>query len=108
MGVVARFGLVLHVLNCDCNAALFLFGRVVDAVERPEVRKPRVAQNLSYGGGQGGLAVVNMANRANIYVGFRPFEPLLSHFLSFCLQIVEPTSRLELLTSFLPRTRSTY
>ena len=106
MRVVPGIRLILHMLDSDSNAALLLFRRVVDAVERPEIREPRAAQNLRYRRRQGRLAVVHMPDCANIDVGFSPFEPLLSH-LSQCLQFVEPTSRLELLTSFLPRTRST-
>src|SRR5574340_288446 len=80
VGVVTVGGLVLDVSSVDGDAARLLFGRGINLV----VLLGRTAKLLRQNGGdrrgQGGLAVVNVSNGANVYVRFGPLEFFLSHF----------------------------
>src|SRR5512139_487202 len=80
VGVVTLGGLVLDVSGVDGDAARLFFGRGVDLI----VLLGRTAKLLRQNGGdrrgQGGLAVVNVSNGANVYVRFGPLEFFLSHF----------------------------
>ena len=67
--VVAVLGLVLHVRSGNRNAALTLFRRVVDRVERTKlVLRVVLGQHLRDRRRQRRLAVVNMPNRPDVYV----------------------------------------
>ncbi len=66
--VVAGAGLVLDVRDVDGDAALGLLGGAVDAVEGDEGAGAAVAEDLGDGGGQGGLAVVDVAHGADVEV----------------------------------------
>ncbi len=79
VGVVAGIGLVLHVGDRDRDAALSLLGSLVDLVERGELSHALLGLTLGDRRGQGGLAVVDVAHRADVHVWLRPFELLLRH-----------------------------
>ena len=83
VGVVAVVGLVLHVGDRDRDAALALLGGLVDLVERGELRQALVGLALGDRGRERGLAVVDMAHRADVHVGLRALELLLRHGPSF-------------------------
>src|SRR4051794_3018550 len=77
--VVARVGLVLDVGDGDGDAALALLGRVVDRVERAVLGLALEAQVLGDGGGERRLAVVDVADRADVDVRLGALELLLGH-----------------------------
>jgi hypothetical protein len=81
VSVVAFFGLVLDVSDGDCNNALALFGGNVDAIESAELSFTAHSHHFSDSGGQGGLAVVDVADGAHIDVRFSSLELLLCHLL---------------------------
>ena len=69
-------------------------------------------------GGQGGFAVVNVTDGADVDVRFRSLKLFFCHcyllvfvvcFIRYCstLKYLEPMIRIELMTSSLPRTCST-
>src|SRR6266404_9394086 len=75
---VRRF--VLHVRNSNGDAALALFRRVVNGVERAELHLGVVLrQHLGDCRRQRGLAMVNVTNRPNVHVWLTAFEFLLGH-----------------------------
>ena len=80
--VVTLLGLVLHVGDVDRDAALTLFGRIVDLVEcaRLVQRRVLVVQNLGDCCGQRRLAVVNVTDGPDVDVRLRPLELRLRHF----------------------------
>src|SRR5665213_900345 len=72
--------LVLNVGNGDRDAALLLFGRLVDLVEGREGGSRQAGgEDLGDGRGEGGLAVVDVAHRANVYVRLSALELLFCH-----------------------------
>src|SRR5574340_1627980 len=79
VGVVTIRGLVLDVGGVDGDAARFLFRRVVDLVVLLGSTAEFLRQNGGDRRGQGGLAVVNVSNRAYVYVRLGPLEFFLSH-----------------------------
>ena len=81
--VVALVGLVLHVGDGDRDAALLLFGRGVDLVERRE-RGVRVLlrEHLRDGGRQRRLAMVDVTHGPDVHVWLRALELLLGHRLA--------------------------
>src|SRR3954464_3345540 len=107
--VVARVGLVLDVGDGDGDAPLALFGRVVDRVEGAVLGLALQRQVLGDGGGERRLAVVDVADRADVDVRLVALELLLGHAAAssyssrgFAAE-VEPTLGLEPKTSSLPR-----
>ncbi len=64
--VVARLRLVFHMGRGDGDAARLLFRRLVDLVVRREARAARLGEHFRDRGGQRGLAVVNMADGADV------------------------------------------
>jgi hypothetical protein len=78
MRVVADVGLVLDVGDRDRDAALALLGRVVDRVERAVRRLALEGQVLADGRGQAGLAVVDVADGADVDVRLGALELLLA------------------------------
>ena len=79
VGVVALVGLVLDVANGDGDAALALFGRVVDLVVGGELGRAAQRQHLGDGGGQRGLAVVDVPDRAHVHMRLGALKFLLCH-----------------------------
>src|SRR4051794_7433173 len=81
VGVVAVLRLVLHVRRGDRDAALPLLGRVVDLLEAPRLAAVLLRQSLRDGGRQRRLAVVDMADRADVDVRLIALELLLRHWV---------------------------
>ena len=79
VGIVPLGGLVLDVGRGDGDAAFALLGGLVDLVEGGEVGEALVGEDLGDGRGQRGLAVVDVADRADVDVGLVPLELLLGH-----------------------------
>ena len=79
VGVVTAVGLVLNVGGVDGDTALALFRGTIDLVVGLGLGHALFGQHVGDGGGQGGFAVVNVANGADVDVGFVPFELLASH-----------------------------
>ena len=81
VSVVALPGLVLDVSNVDGDAALTLLGSLVDVLERGEVGVAALGlrENLGDGSRQGGLAVVDVTNRTDVYMWLRTIKLLLGH-----------------------------
>ena len=104
VGVVTVVRLVLHVRHIDGDAALALFGRVVDVLELCERRTLNiVGEHLGDRSGERGLAVVDVAHRPHVDVGLGPLERLLGHDVFPCLCLRE----LGLGDDHSPRTRAT-
>ncbi len=82
MGVMTLFGLVFHVSGIDRDAARSLFRRLIDIRIVDEVGLALEVENLGDGGGQRGLAVVDMADRADVYMGFGSVKLCFSHWSS--------------------------
>ena len=80
--VVPVLRLVLDVRDGDGDTARALFRRVVDAAEVAIVRELLQGQHLGDGRGQRRLAVVNVADGADVDVRLRPLEFLLGHVLA--------------------------
>src|SRR5207245_9436643 len=76
----------------DRDAALSLLRGLVDLVEGGEVGEPLGGLALGDRRGQGGLAVVDVADRADVHVGLRALELLLAH-LWFPFVPVAPSRR---------------
>src|SRR5262249_38088521 len=79
MGVVALVGLVLDVGDGDRDAAGTLLGGVIDLVEGAEVCLALEGEGLGDRGGEGGLAVVDVADRADVDVRLRPLKSCFAH-----------------------------
>ena len=86
VGVMAVLGLVLDVRGIDGDAALALFGSVVDFTVGLGDGAAGLGQNRGDGGGQGGLSMIDVADGANVDVRLIPVEFFLSHFsITSCL-----------------------
>ena len=69
------FGFILNVASGDGDAALALFRSRVNLVNALiRCSKTLARQHFKYGRGQGGFAMVNMADCAHIQVGFCAFK----------------------------------
>ena len=79
VSIVTLVGLILHVGGVDGDAALALLGSLVDAGVVLILSLALQSQILGDGGGQGGLAVVNVADGADVDMGLGTLEFLLSH-----------------------------
>ena len=79
VGVVAGVGLVLDVGDGDGDPALALLGRVVDRVEGAVLGRALQGQVLGDRRGQRRLAVVDVADRADVHVRLGALELLLGH-----------------------------
>ena len=82
VGVVAGVGLVLDVGDGDGDAALALLGSVVDGVEGAVLRLALERQVLGDRRGEARLAVVDVADRADVDVRLGALELLLGHVTS--------------------------
>ena len=58
----------------DGDSSGFLLRGLVDLVERHRLGAPGLRQHLGDGGGEGGLAVVDVADGADVDVGLRAGE----------------------------------
>ena len=79
VGVVAGVGLVLDVGDGDGDPALALLGRVVDRVEGAVLGLALQGEVLGDRRGQRRLAVVDVADRADVDVRLGALELLLGH-----------------------------
>ena len=77
--VVAVLGLILNVRGIDGDAARFFFRGVVDVLIGLLLRAGCFGQNHRDCCRQRRLAVVNMANRANVHVRLVTLKLLLGH-----------------------------
>ena len=88
--IVARIRLVFDVTDVDRDTARFFFRGVVDIGIRHLLRFTLQRQHLRDRGGQRGLAVVNVTNRADVDVRLAAVE-FFRHFLaSFVTFITNP------------------
>ncbi len=95
VSVVTVLGLVLHVGDGDGDATLALLGSLVDVLERGEVGAAArgLGENLGDSGRQRGLAVVDVADGADIDMRLSTLELLLGHVPSnFSLAMCHPPS----------------
>ena len=81
VSVVTGSGLVLDVGDGNRNAALALLGSLVDVLERSEVSLAALGlrENLGDGGGQRGLAVVDVTNGADVNMRLSALKLLFGH-----------------------------
>jgi hypothetical protein len=79
VGVVAGVGLVLDVGDGDGDAPLPLLGRVVDRLEGAVLGLALQGEVLGDRRGQARLAVVDVADRADVHVRLGSLELLLGH-----------------------------
>src|SRR5437762_1349889 len=95
--------------NLRVIAPSLRLGRLRDLVVRDELRPSFVGRDLRERGSQRRLAVVDVADGADVDVRFAAIEFLFSHSLdprALLNRALEPMTRIELVTSSLPRTRS--
>ena len=80
VSVVTLLSLIFHVRGVDGDAALLLFRSIVDLIVFPDFAAELLVQHHGDGGGQSGLAVVDVTDRTDIDVRLGSFEFFLSHF----------------------------
>ena len=88
--VVTLFGLILHVRGVDRDSARLLFRRLVDLVVAHRFRAAHLRQRHRDRCGQRGLAVVDVADRSDVYMRLIALKLCLCHWI------------------FLPKTDSVY
>ena len=75
VSVVSLLSLVLNVSGVDRDTSCLLFGSLVYLIVGLNLNLVvGQSQNLGDSSGQRGLAVVNVADGTDVYVGFRSFE----------------------------------
>src|ERR1700678_4095670 len=79
MRVSALLGLVLDMRSRDRDAASLLFRRLVDLVVGSKGRAARLRENLGDRSRQRRLAMVDMADRANVAMGLGTRKLFLGH-----------------------------
>ena len=77
--VVTLFGLVLHVSGVDGNSTRFFFGSLIDVFVLHGLSFAQLSQRHGDGRGQGGLAVVDVTDGADVYMGLRTFKMRFRH-----------------------------
>jgi hypothetical protein len=91
VGVVALGGLVLDVGRVDRDPTLPLLGGVVDLVEGQRLRAEALGAHAGQRRGQGGLAVVDVADGAAVEVGLDEAHDMLTFLLvSLPVHITRP------------------
>src|SRR5205814_5051583 len=68
-----------HVGGVDRDAALFFLGRVIDRIVRAHLGHALFRQHRGDSGSQGGLAVVDVSDCADVNVRLVAFKCFLSH-----------------------------
>ena len=86
VGIVTVLRLVFHVRGVDCDTTGALLGSLVDVGVVDELSVALHREHLGDSGGQGGLAMVDVADGADVYVGLVSFKLCLCH-LDFLLFI---------------------
>ncbi|MPN01348.1 hypothetical protein SDC9_148557 [bioreactor metagenome] len=76
---MAVLGLILNVSGVDRDAALSLFGSLVDHVVGLKLGHTLEGQNLGDRRGKGGLAVVDVADGSNVNMGLSSLKFCLCH-----------------------------
>ena len=79
VSIVTGFGLVFNVSGIDGNTTFFFFRSVIDRIERFYFGQTLLSENGCDSGGQGGLAVVNVTDGTNVYVGFGTHKSFFCH-----------------------------
>ena len=77
--VVTLFGFVLHVSGVDGNSTRFFFGSLIDVFVLHGLSFAHLSQRHGDGRGQGGLAVVDVTDGADVYMGLRTFKMRFRH-----------------------------
>ena len=80
MCVVTVFRFVLNVSRVDRDATGLFFRSRVDLVVRLGFTAEVARKNRRDGGGQRGLTVVHVTDRAHVHVGLGAFKFTFSHF----------------------------
>ena len=80
VSVMTLVGLVFDVCGIDCDTTGSFFRSLVDVVVRGVAGLAAHCEDLGDRSGQGGFAVVNMADRADIDVGLVSFKFCLCHW----------------------------
>ena len=89
VGVVSVLGFVLDVGRGDGDAAFAFFGGVVDGVEGADFGAAEAfVEHLGDGGGEGGFSVVDVADGADVDVGFGSLKMRFGHGLAGLYQVV--------------------
>src|SRR6266496_3390577 len=96
---------ILHVRRVDRDPSRLLLRRVVDLVVCLRRRQTLLRQHQRNRRRQRRLAVIHVPNRPDVHVRLAAIKLLLAHLSPSCL--MEPTTRIELVTPSLPRTCST-
>ena len=80
--IVTGSGLILNVSGVDRDTTSALLGSLIDLIICGELGSAGVShvENLGDCSGKSGLAVVNVADGSDVYVGLVSFKLLLSHF----------------------------
>ena len=79
VSIVAGIRLILNVSGVDRDAALALFRSLIDVCVINEVRIALHCKGLGDGRRQSGFTMVDVADGANVYMGFGSVEMLLCH-----------------------------
>ncbi|MPM75306.1 hypothetical protein SDC9_122298 [bioreactor metagenome] len=79
VSVMALVGLIFHMSGVDRNTTGSLFGGLINLIIRFINSLAGEGQILRDSSSQGGLAVVDMADGADVYVGLCALKLLLSH-----------------------------
>ena len=79
VSIVTLLGLILNVSGVDGDTTLLLFGSLIDCIISLELGLALQGQPLGDSSGQSGLAVVNVADGADVNMGLGSFKFLLSH-----------------------------
>ena len=82
MGVVALVRLVFHMGRGDGDAAFLFFGGLVDLVVRDEAALALETGDLGDGRREGGLAVVDVADGADVHMRLLAFVFRFAHLTS--------------------------
>jgi hypothetical protein len=83
MRIVTIGGLVLDVSGVDGDTTLLLFRGVVNLIEGLDLAQTLGSEHLGDRSGQSGLAMVNVADRANVDMRFIPLENFFCHNITF-------------------------
>ena len=79
VSIVTCVRFILNVSGIDCNAALSLLGSLVDHIICFKLSIALECEYLCDSSGKSGLAVVNVTDSTNVYVGLGTFKFLFSH-----------------------------